>query len=898
MKKIFTLAVMALLFTTGASAQTLRKTWDFRDGFSQQTVNALKGDQAEFGTEKYWRNWEKSADAADEQHFWNASTEAKNAEGYACTHNGGQEKVIPELEGLKVGMSAAKKFVITYDGAMATDAEKYANAPENRFPYGPSYVWLNGKNETITFQAEQNQTIRIAVESHKDSEARGITLSTDAGTLTPNFEGNSTPIFYTEYEWNLAGDAGTVANVTLKSTNGCHIYYIIVGSGDGPDLNKKKIGYLTAGDATAENAYQALAADETLLVTPIDAATFTAASQLADFDATVVSATLPADNAAVATLKEAIAFYPIVNLNPSLYAAWGYGEAADSEGPIALVNDKKNMLFSGLDEENFVQEDESLFLLELSNGVIQTVKLGDFFAGDVVPLSDAFDAERVMAHLHNPYHNAYIYVPCPADATERCLTIVRNAVDMARSSKSEIMAAPAPKIIADYKNMSTNVSLAMASTTLPKPQIFFTLDGSEPTEASTLYTEPFTLTSEATVKAVAKAEGYLLSPVAEMLIEMKQQAPVPAISVATEGGKATVTVTSELPDAVIYYNFSGSNAENQSGKYTEPIVLTKNRTIYAFVGCEGYVNSEVVSQEVTVDETMARTKIVAHMDANSTDYNGGSTSTGYYFSWGKNKNGDNGHPYYNTTEGVEEQTTVDPETGDEIVTKVYTILNDEEEKDFGTGWIVRSRGQIVDWENLSSGTDYGNSDGYNYASPLDDNPDFPATKGCIVLAEKNTDPSDASFPYNAYIVSAEKFAGPFDIVANIGSIIKPGNSANHQVVLQVATDGNAWDSNWQVLGDTIKIDDKNRLTTNVTRSYEGTDEVYVRAYLSEGNSKTGFYDIYIATQAEMDGITTVNAATLSEESIYGLNGVRRQELRRGVNIVVGRNGQVKKVLVK
>ena len=41
MKKIFTLAVMALLFTTGASAQTLRKTWDFRDGFSQQTVNAL-----------------------------------------------------------------------------------------------------------------------------------------------------------------------------------------------------------------------------------------------------------------------------------------------------------------------------------------------------------------------------------------------------------------------------------------------------------------------------------------------------------------------------------------------------------------------------------------------------------------------------------------------------------------------------------------------------------------------------------------------------------------------------------------------------------------------------------------------------------------------------------------
>ena len=897
MKKIFTLAVMALLLgTTGASAQQLRKTWDFRDGFSQQTVNALKGDQEEFGTEKYWRNWEKSADAADEQHFWNASTEIKNADGYACTHNGGIEKVIPELEGLKVGASAAKKFVITYNGDMTTDGEKYASAPENRFPFGPSYVWLNGKNETITFQAEQNQTIKIAVESHKDSEARGITLSTDAGTLTPKFEGNSTPIFYTEYEWDLTGDAGTVANVTLKSTNGCHIYYIIVGNGDTPGENKTKVGYLTAGDATTENAYQALAADETLAVTPIDAATFTAADQLAAFDATIVSATLPADNAAVATLKQAIAFYPIVNLNPSLYAAWGYGEAVDAEAPIALVVDKKSPLLAGLSEEDFVEDGDNLILLELG-GAIQTIKPGEFFDGDAMPLVDLSNADNAVAHLHNPYHNAYIFVPCPADATERCLAIVRNAVEMARGSKSDIVDTPAPKINLDYKNMSTDVSIVMASTTLPKPQIFFTLDGSEPTEQSTLYTEPFTLTSETTVKAIAKAEGYLLSPVATQLVVMKQQAPAPTISVTTEEGKATVTVTSELPDAVIYYNFTGSNETGKSGVYTAPLVLTKSRTVTAFVAAEGYVNSETVSQEVTVEGGQPRTNIIAHMDANSTDYNGGSTSTGYYFSWGKNKSGTNGHPYYNIDSRTEVAGEPDPETGDETVIVTYTELNEEEEKDFETGWIVRSRGQVVDWENLTTGTDYGNSDGYNYVSPIDDNADFPATKGCIVLAEKNTEPSDVSFPYNAYIVSKEKFQGPFDIVANIGSIIKPGNPANHKVVLQVATDGNAWDSNWQVVGDTVKIDDKNRLTTNVIRSYEGSDEVYVRAYLADGNSKTGFYDIYIAT-ADPSGIADVQQAATDRRAIYSLNGQRLATTKRGLNIVVDENGRAKKILIK
>ena len=227
----------------------------------------------------------------------------------------------------------------------------------------------------------------------------------------------------------------------------------------------------------------------------------------------------------------------------------------------------------------------------------------------------------------------------------------------------------------------------------------------------------------------------------------------------------------------------------------------------------------------------------------------------------------------------------------------YTELNEEEEKDFETGWIVRSRGQVVDWENLTTGTDYGNSDGYNYVSPIDDNADFPATKGCIVLAEKNTEPSDVTFPYNAYIVSKEKFQGPFDIVANIGSIIKPGNPANHKVVLQVATDGNAWDSNWQVVGDTVKIDDKNRLTTNVIRSYEGSDEVYVRAYLADGNSKTGFYDIYIAT-ADTSGIADVQQAATDRRAIYSLNGQRLATTKRGLNIVVDENGRAKKILVK
>ena len=134
-------------------------------------------------------------------------------------------------------------------------------------------------------------------------------------------------------------------------------------------------------------------------------------------------------------------------------------------------------------------------------------------------------------------------------------------------------------------------------------------------------------------------------------------------------------------------------------------------------------------------------------------------------------------------------------------------------------------------------------------------------------------------------------------MANIGSIVKPANSATHKVVLQVATDGNAWDSNWQTVGDTIVMTDLQRLTKNITRSYEGTDEVYVRAYLCDNNSKVGFYDIYIANE-DPDGIADVKQTAAGREAIFSLNGMRLTATKRGLNIIRRNDGTIRKVMVK
>ena len=898
MKKIFTLVMMAMMLSaTGANAQSLRKTWDFRTGFSQQTVNALKGDQEEFGADKYWRNYESDSNKADEQHYWNASKDAKNGDGFACTHNGGMEKVIPELEGLVLGMSNAKKFVITYNGAMKTDAEKYADAPENRCPYGPSYVWLNGKNETIKFKAEVNQTIKIGVESHKDTEARGISLSTSTGTLELT-QGNPVPIFYTECEWMLTGDDGAVAEVTLKSTNGCHIYYIIVGEGDDLNANKTKVAYLTAGDGASETAYQALAADEMLNVTVLDVNAAFTPEMLADYDASVISPAIAPDNAAVSTLKQAVAFYPIVNLNAGLYAAWGYGEASTTGLPIALVNDLKSQLLYGFGEGDYTVDGEN-YIVEMSGSDLMAVHLGDYFAGDQMPLVDGNDPTAAVAHVHNPYHNAYIYLAFADDATEVGKKLLVNAIDMAKGSKSEITQSPAPKIALEYKHQNTNITLSMASSTLPRPHIYYTIDGSIPTEQSQEYTDVINVWNPCTVKAVAIAEGYLLSEVAETYVDIFSQPDMAAINCEYQDGKTLVSLTCGTPDVDLWYSFNKAEAADttKSMKYTgEPIVIALPTDFTAFSVAGKQVFSELAQQRIVVKNAKVRQDQLGLFDANAADWQkGGSGSTIYFFSWGKNA-----RSIYDTAQepiGVD----VDPETGDEVPVypeMEYEYYVPENSENY---WEVKSKGQVMIWQNLSVGTDPGNDAGYN-----------PETTGDILSYAKATN-HDIQFggktsgePCTGAIQSLKKFQGPFDIVTVVGTAAGGDNQGRMQV--EVSKDS----LEWTKVGDEMLTSKVKRLWKTYTRSYDEADEVYVRVIQAGGGSSVQIYNIYILNEGEnstilkqqydeefansgVDGITDVMAAKAAT-GIYNLNGMRLTQMQRGLNIVVGPDGKSKKVL--
>ncbi len=91
--------------------------------------------------------------------------------------------------------------------------------------HGSQYIWLYSNGSTIKIQnVPANAVIEIGVESHKDSEARGVTLKNGSTTLTQT-QGEATSKTYQVCKWT---NTSTVGDVVVTPTKGLHIYYITV----------------------------------------------------------------------------------------------------------------------------------------------------------------------------------------------------------------------------------------------------------------------------------------------------------------------------------------------------------------------------------------------------------------------------------------------------------------------------------------------------------------------------------------------------------------------------------------------------------------------------------------------------------------------------------------------
>ncbi len=141
---------------------------------------------------------------------------------------------------------------------------------------------------------------------------------------------------------------------------------------------------------------------------------------------------------------------------------------------------------------------------------------------------------------------------------------------------------------------SQNVTL---STTTASATIYYTLDGTEPTPASTVYDEPITISTDTTLRAIASAPGYVQSAVSTATFTFTDQTPAPTFAPGpgTYTSAQQVTISDTDNSAKIYYTTDGSTPSASSTLYAGQIAVKASETINAVAIDPALQNSNVAT---------------------------------------------------------------------------------------------------------------------------------------------------------------------------------------------------------------------------------------------------------------------------------------------------------------
>ena len=133
--------------------------------------------------------------------------------------------------------------------------------------------------------------------------------------------------------------------------------------------------------------------------------------------------------------------------------------------------------------------------------------------------------------------------------------------------------------------------------------IYYTLDGTDPSDASTAYTEAIHITETKTVKAIA-IKNALSSEIVSATYTISNIETVATPVITPEAGSYNtpqqITIVCETAEAVIHYTTDGTDPTAESTSYTEPFTLRASATVKAIAVKEGMNNSQIASAAYTM----------------------------------------------------------------------------------------------------------------------------------------------------------------------------------------------------------------------------------------------------------------------------------------------------------
>ena len=800
----------------GVNAQS-RKTWDFTSGLSDETIANLNEDTT---------NW--SANGTDDD--GNVNNWKNNKKPSGVVYANGVE--IAELSGIQIsGGNGSNDLHVATTKIRVTRNNMKITLP--KLAAGQT-VTLTAKSANATatdrgFSGDDNL-------KYIEGPDGGIILG-EAGLQT--------------LVWQVKDDIEDSVAVTITTIEGgLDITSILIDGGDAASVDvTKNVAYITNLETIDEDYINIFLSSATDVMTLTNLSSSDAITQdsLLTYDAVVISPYVKADDAMVSVLKSAVAYEPMVNFNSNMYPAWGLGTTVPTTtNELTVAADyADHELFEGLDVDGLA------LLYEGTN--IEGVQLGDYFAEDNI-LATAGDA--VAIHEHNASRNAYVFIPFTEETiaaadVDVLAVLSATAVTYVAATKKDITKTSKPTLSAEHGDNMTTVTMTATSS---DAVIRYTTDGTDPSDESTIYTEPVVFTEAHTVKAIAQRDGYYDSDVDSLVVEIFAQAAAPTISVEQNSDNSVVTITSEIEGATIYFSFNGTEDAALAEAYSEPVVMSDEPAyIYAFVVADNYVQSKMASEYVSINSLTSetiRTDTIAHFDANSDDWyydnsaDGGTGSTSAYYLWGKTL------------------------TLDEGTEKTYT-------SEEATDWIIKSTSEALCGEfTLAPAEGVGNGATGRYAENAIDLIGGMPSKGCITF----------NGTVGGSVETTSTYTAPFDVVCYVGN----GNSGSSvsTMEVQISSDGSTWTT-----VDTLNMAATQRYYKKTRVKVEESGDYYVRVAHVGGGTKAQLYDIYIFNNGtysqSVTGISEVESTTAEviKTEVYSLDGIQRQTLQKGINIV-------------
>ena len=145
-----------------------------------------------------------------------------------------------------------------------------------------------------------------------------------------------------------------------------------------------------------------------------------------------------------------------------------------------------------------------------------------------------------------------------------------------------------------------DVQSVTLSTTTSGASIYYTLDGSTPTSASTQYTAPISITASSTLRAIATKAGLDDSTIMSATYTLTVSTPSASVAAGTYNDVQSVTLSSATSGASIYYTLDGSTPTTASTLYTGAVSVAASGTLKAIAAKGGMGSSAVMSAAYTL----------------------------------------------------------------------------------------------------------------------------------------------------------------------------------------------------------------------------------------------------------------------------------------------------------